>query len=292
MTSGDGCMTPTKNIWFKLGTSSLGMALLHSLSTTLSFAWDEADNIEIVPQRFRLPRLPRAFHHYHMVQISDIHMGSGMTPERFAHIVDLVNAQQPDLIVITGDFVTTQPIDIHLPVLQQHLSRLRAHDGVVAVLGNHDHHCDPTAVRRLLAQSNIIEVGNTHHTLRRGADQLHIAGVDDHYFGQDRMEDLLETLPEEGCAVLLAHEPDYADISAATGRFDLQLSGHSHAGQIAPPGIGILYLPKLCRKYPVGRYQLGRMIQYTNRGLGTVIIKVRIGARPEITTIMLESPHI
>lgn len=284
-------MTPSKNIWFKLGTSPLGSALLHSLSTTLSFAWDEADNIEIVPQRFRLPRLPRAFHHYRIVQISDIHMGSGMTPERFAHIVDLVNAQQPDLVVITGDFVTTQPIAGHLPPLQKHLSRIRAHDGVMAVLGNHDHHCDPAAVRGLLAQSNIMELGNSHHTLRRGADVLHIAGVDDHYFGQDRMDEVLENLPTDGCAVLLAHEPDYADISAATGRFDLQLSGHSHAGQIAPPGIGMVYLPKHCRKYPVGRYQLGRMIQYTNRGLGTVIIKVRIGARPEITTITLESPH-
>jgi predicted MPP superfamily phosphohydrolase len=284
-------MTPTKSIWFKLGTSPLGTALLHRLSSALSFAWDEADNIEIVPQRFRLPRLARTFHHYRIVQISDIHMGSGMTPERLAHIVDLVNAQQPDLVVITGDFVTTQPIAPHLPPLHKQLGRLRASDGVMAVLGNHDHHCDPAAVRGLLAQSNIIELSNTHHTIRRGVDALHIAGVDDHYFGQDRMDELLESLPADGCAILLAHEPDYADISTATGRFDLQLSGHSHAGQIAPPGIGMVYLPKHCRKYPVGRYQLGRMIQYTNRGLGTVIIKVRIGARPEITTITLESPH-
>jgi hypothetical protein len=284
-------MTPTKNIWFKLGTSPLGAALLHSLGAALSFAWDETDQIEMVPQHFRLPRLARAFHHYRIVQISDIHMGSGMTGDRLAHIVDLVNAQQPDLVVITGDFVTTQPIAPHLPALQKHLSRLRAPDGVMAVLGNHDHHADPAAVRGLLAQANIIELSNTHHTLRRGADTLHIAGVDDHYFHEDRMDAVLESLPPEGCAILLAHEPDYADISAATGRFDLQLSGHSHAGQIAPPGLGMLYLPKLSRKYPVGRYQLGRMIQYTNRGLGTVILKVRIGSRPEITTITLESPE-
>jgi predicted MPP superfamily phosphohydrolase len=284
-------MTPTKNIWFKLGTSPLGAALLHHLGVALSFAWDEADNIEMVAQQFRLPRLSRAFHQYRLVQISDIHLGSGMTPERLAHIIDLVNAQQPELVVITGDFVTTQPIAQHLPALQKQLSRLRARDGVMAVLGNHDHHCDPLAVRQMLVSAGVVELPNRHHTVVRGAERLHIAGVDDHYFGEDRMDEVLEGLPADGCAILLAHEPDYADISAATGRFDLQLSGHSHAGQIAPPGLGMVYLPKLCRKYPVGRYQLGRMIQYTNRGLGTVILKVRIGARPEITTITLESPE-
>jgi predicted MPP superfamily phosphohydrolase len=70
--------------------------------------------------------------------------------------------------------------------------------------------------------------------------------------------------------VLLAHEPDYADISAATGRFDLQLAGHSHGGQVIVPLLGPPILPPLGRRYPVGRYQVGSMIQYTNRGIGVV----------------------
>jgi len=98
---------------------------------------------------------------------------------------------------------------------------------------------------------------------------------------------VLALLPDEGCAILLAHEPDYADISAPTGRFDLQLSGHSHGGQVILPFIGPPILPSYSHKYPVGQYQVGSMIQYTNRGLGTVAPMVRFNCRPEITVFTL-----
>jgi predicted MPP superfamily phosphohydrolase len=100
----------------------------------------------------------------------------------------------------------------------------------------------------------------------------------------------LERLPEEGAAILLAHEPDFADLSARTGRFDLQLSGHSHGGQVKLPLFGIPYLPRFARKYPRGRYQVGKMILYTNRGLGMVHLPFRFNSRPEITLFTLNGP--
>jgi predicted MPP superfamily phosphohydrolase len=96
-------------------------------------------------------------------------------------------------------------------------------------------------------------------------------------------------LPAEGCAILLAHEPDCADDSAATGRFDLQISGHSHGGQVSLPLIGPPVLPYLAQKYPSGLYQVGQMFQYTNRGVGMTPPYVRLNCRPEITVFTLES---
>ncbi|HJR80438.1 MAG TPA: hypothetical protein VJ821_10225, partial [Anaerolineales bacterium] len=117
------------------------------------------------------------------------------------------------------------------------------------------------------------------HTLTRGAASLHICGVDDVYERKDDLNAVLTNLPREGCAILLAHEPDFADTSAATGRFDLQISGHSHGGQVVMPLIGPIVLPRQGRKYPIGMYRVGNMIQYTNRGLGMIFPYVRFMCR-------------
>ncbi len=243
--------------------------------------------VAVVPQNLPLPRLDPAFADYRLVQISDIHMGTGMTPERLAQIVRMVNAQQPDLVAITGDFVTHGALDDLAPALVGPLRQLQAVDGVVAVLGNHDHWTDQQGVREILHQSNITDISNGLVTLERGAATLHIAGVDDYWERQNRLDLVLEQLPDTGCAILLAHEPDFADISAETGRFDLQISGHSHGGQVILPFIGPPAIPTYARKYPIGRYQVGTMIQYTNRGLGTILPAIRFNCRPEITVFTL-----
>ncbi|MDQ3318036.1 MAG: hypothetical protein M3522_11995, partial [Actinomycetota bacterium] len=90
-------------------------------------------------------------------------------------------------------------------------------------------------------------------------------------------------------AVLLAHEPDFADRSAEGGRFGVQLSGHSHGGQVKLPGVGPPVLPPLGEKYPAGKYEVGGMVQYTNRGLGVIQPRLRFGCRPEITMFVLRA---
>ncbi len=246
--------------------------------------------LDVNPIALRLPRLARAFDGYRLVQISDIHMGTGMTPEHLAAIADLINQQNPDAVAITGDFVTYGDLSRLAPGLITGLSRLQAVDGVYAVLGNHDHWTDANFVRGILAQSSVADVSNGVRTIARGGDSLHIAGVDDYWERQDRLDDVLAALPADGAALLLAHEPDYADISAPTGRFDLQLSGHSHGGQVIIPFLGPIVTPRYGEKYPLGRYQVGEMIQYTNRGVGTVNPAVRFNCRPEITVFTLEAP--
>lgn len=248
----------------------------------------EPEHLEIVPVEVRLPRLNPAFDGYRLVQISDIHMGTGITTERLTHIAEMVNAQNPDAIAVTGDYVTEGDITPLLPGLKTGLSHLQSKDGTFAILGNHDHWTDPAAIRSVLQRSGMVDMSNRVFTIERGNAKLHIAGVDDYWEGKDRLNDVLAQLSDDGCAILLAHEPDYADVSAATGRFDLQISGHSHGGQVRLPIINRpIHVPRYSTRYPVGRYQVGNMIQYTNRGVGTIAPAVRFNCRPEITVFSL-----
>ena len=242
---------------------------------------------------FTLPRLAPEFDGYRIVHMSDIHMDRWMTPERLTGIVGLVNEQGPDLVAATGDFVTHSPLSstAHLaPLLVKPLSGLRAPDGVAAVLGNHDHRAGAEVVRPHLREAGIVELTNKVRTLRRGSSELHLAGVDSAYMGKDRLGAVLDALPGEGAAVILAHEPGFALASAATGRFDLQLSGHSHGGQVRFPLLGAPLYPPYSRPYPDGLYGVKGMHAYTNRGLGTVFSRLRLNCRPEISVLTLRSP--
>jgi uncharacterized protein len=255
---------------------------LLAYATGVEPRWLDLTHVELP-----LPRLPEEFDGYRIVQISDIHAGKWLPEARLHETIELVNAQNPDFVAVTGDFVTytyhEAPLDI-APAL----SKLRARDGVGAVLGNHDYWgLGPGLIRDTIRHSGMIDLNNAVHTLERGGKMLHFAGVDSAREKMNRLDKVTSRLPKEGTAVLLAHEPDTADEHARTGRFDLQLSGHSHGGQVVIPFVGPPNLPPLGRKYHTGLYHVGNMLQYTNRGLGVVGLPVRFCARPEITVLTL-----
>jgi len=244
------------------------------------------DDFEVVPLTVSIPRLDPAFDGYRIVHISDIHMGHWMTAARLAGLAQLVNAQSPDLIAITGDFVS-YVLDEVAGDLVAGLSLLRPRDVAVATLGNHDHWLGAAGVRHLLWQGGITELSNDVCTIHRHGARLHVAGVDDVIVGQDRLDAVLDKLPSPEPTILLCHEPDFADVSAASGRFHLQLSGHSHGTQLVLPRVGTFIRGHYFRKYPIGRYDVNGMTLYTNRGVGTNTIRLRINCPPEITVITL-----
>ena len=246
----------------------------------------DPNSIVINQIELKLPRLSRNFDGYRIIQISDIHIGTWINQNRLAGIIDLVNQHEPDLVAITGDFVTFDPRRFEHE-LTSTLINLKPNDVTVAVLGNHDHWTDPIVVREVLERANIIDLSNKVYSIERNNEALHIAGVDDSLEGLDRLDLVLEQLPPQGAAILLAHEPDFADHSASSKRFDLQLSGHSHGGQIILPIIGIPLLPPFGRKYPSGLYQINGMALYTNRGVGTAVMQLRLNCPPEITVFTL-----
>ena len=240
----------------------------------------------------KLPRLPRAFAGLRIAQISDIHMGSWMNLDRFQQVADLVLAQKPDLLLLTGDFLFGHSFNEtskgDLKDLITVLSPLAAELPSFAVLGNHDYWTNSEAVREMLGACQITELTNTVFTLARGSENLHLCGVDDVWEGDVQLENVLNQLTDDSAAIPLAHEPDFADTSAATGRFDLQVSGHSHGGQVVIPYYGPPILPFLGQKYSSGLYKVGDMFQYTNRGVGTGMLPVRFNCPPEITLFILD----
>jgi predicted MPP superfamily phosphohydrolase len=194
---------------------------------------------------------------------------------------------------MTGDFligrdayVVTEQV---ITDLVAGLSRLAQAVPSFAVLGNHDYWTDAKVVRKALAASGVTDLTNTVFTLQRDHETLHLCGVDDPWEGDVRLEDVTARLNDDSAAILLAHEPDFADTSAATGKFDLQLSGHTHGGQVVLPFVGPPILPYMGRKYPSGLYKIGEMFQYTNRGVGMARLTLRINCPPEITLFVLES---
>ncbi|HET9910936.1 MAG TPA: metallophosphoesterase [Anaerolineales bacterium] len=242
--------------------------------------------------RLKLKRLPKSFSGLRVVQISDIHMGGWMNLERFQHVADLLLAEKPDVLLITGDFLLAHrlTVDIEQAIddLTGVLFSLAEAIPSFAVLGNHDYWIDPDAVRLMLTSSGVTDLTNAVFTLSRGSDSLHLCGVDDVWEGDVRLEDVIAQLKDDSVAILLAHEPDYADTSAATGKFDLQVSGHTHGGQVAVPFLGPPILPYLGQKYHTGLYKIGNMLQYTNRGVGMLRLAVRFNCRPEITIFILD----
>jgi uncharacterized protein len=233
-----------------------------------------------------IPNLAPALVGYRIVQITDIHADSWMTPDRLSRIVDLINQQKPDLVALTGDYVTKEP-EKYAGYLMA-LRALKPQDQVVAVLGNHDEWTDPQMISQILRGANVNLLENQVYQVKRGQATLAIGGLGDVWAGKDRLNQVIAQLPASKPAVLLVHEPDFADASAATGRFGLQLSGHSHGGQVVVPWMKRV-LPFLAKKYPAGKYQVGSMTQYTSRGVGMASPRVRFNCRPEVTVLTLKS---
>jgi predicted MPP superfamily phosphohydrolase len=251
----------------------------------------EAGWVEVTEREIAIPDLPRAFHGYRIAHVSDFHIGRWMRPDEMELHFEKVSALSPDLIAITGDVVSRPPHCSEAELVRL-LGRLKAADGVVGVLGNHDHDEGPEKVRKVLRGAGIHALDNAVHTVRKGEDALHFAGVDDLIEGFPHMDRVLEALPGDGPAILLAHEADTAEEMAATGRFALQLSGHTHGGQVRLPFDGPIYLPEMGKKYVMGHYEVDGMPMYVNRGLGRVHLPVRFCCRPEIALLTLRPPLI
>ena len=242
-----------------------------------------------------LNNLDLAFNNYKIINLTDIHIGQWLNPEYLEGVVEYVNTLKPDMITLTGDYVS-YILEGYEEDLKKSFKKLKAKDGKLAVLGNHDHWLGASEIRNILKKADVKDLSNDVYTLKKSEKNdnheklLNIAGVDSYTVGADNLDSVLKKLPNQGAAILLAHEPDFAKISSESGRFGLQISGHSHGGQFIIPGTNIAPFrgPKSTR-YPVGKYKVKNMIQYTSRGLGTNTFWMRINCKPEITLFHLKS---
>lgn len=273
----------------RFGSMTLGAMIMGAGGLTYATRI-EPDWVDFTHVELTLPRLHPAFAGFRLAQISDIHLSHSITGVEVTEVCQKIIQWQPDLVALTGDYIDPRrSIPGLLADLHDALRSLAAKVQAVAVLGNHDYNIGASGgVRRMLREAGVQELKNQVLTLRRSNAEFHIAGIDDYWFGHASLKKIFNQLPETGSAVLLAHEPDFADISARSGRFDLQLSGHTHGGQVVLPLVGPLVLPRLGEKYPSGLYRVGSMLQYTNRGLGMTEPHVRFNCRPEVTLFTLQ----
>lgn len=233
-----------------------------------------------------LPRLPVQLDGLRVAHLSDLHISQYTTPGDISRALMLAMRQSPDLIVLTGDFIWRQATE-HVHALVEPLRSLAAPLGVYAVLGNHDHWEGAERVIDALAQARVTVLRNQAARLDAAAP-LWLVGLDDVWERKQDLRGALAGVPEEQCKLLLVHEPDFAD-RAAGFPVDLQLSGHSHGGQINLPHFGRPVLPYLGQKYPAGLYQVGAMVLYTNRGIGVIAPPVRLNCPPEVTLLTLRA---
>lgn len=240
-----------------------------------------------------LSRLPMEFHGFRIAQLTDIHFGPNIGHSHVEKCLRVAHEFKPDVLALTGDFVGhpfrkgygpegarfAEPCSDALVGLKD-VPQL-------AILGNHDHWNDAEIVHGALAERGITVLRNSSTVMERGGKRLWIGGVDDAFAGKADLPATLAKVPSGEATILLAHEPDYADYAT---RFpvDLQLSGHSHGGQVRLPGIGPLILPAMARKYHTGHYRIGALQLYTSRGVGVINPPVRFNCPPEVTLITLK----
>jgi uncharacterized protein len=249
--------------------------------------------LEIVYLTITLPRLPDAFAGMKIVQLSDFHFQEYTEATFLNAVVRRVNALAPELVVLTGDFVSSKPLPRRLSIrLGYHcaevLSRIEC-PLRYAILGNHDVRVGAPALTDALRTHNISLLANSSAPIERNGQRIWLAGIRD---ALEQRPDLAAALPasrrlDREPLILLAHEPDFADHVGA-GQVDLVLSGHTHGGQILIPFLPPLMLPEMGIKYVHGLFRLhDRMQLYVNRGIGAVNLPFRFRCPPEITVITL-----
>jgi hypothetical protein len=256
--------------------------------------WDR-HNLELSEQIIRLRRLPEAFHGLRIAQISDIHYDEFTEPYFVREVVSRINSLNPDIVLLTGDFVTNGPLSHRLPKglsyrCAEILSGIQCPHRF-ASLGNHDVLVGWEIVVDALKLHGIPTLVNSYLPFERDGSRLWFAGIRS---SLEDVPDLDAALPRQATSsepiILLAHEPDYALHVVKRGSVDLMLSGHTHGGQVHLPFIGTPrhLLPRGGRRFVHGHFDIGPLQLYVNRGIGTVKLPVRFLCPPELTLFTLQ----
>jgi predicted MPP superfamily phosphohydrolase len=235
--------------------------------------------------RFEFENLPSAFHGYRILHLSDLHVDSN--PALVDIVADCLRDIDADLCVLTGDYrlETVRQYDSVYESLARLLGSVRARDGIVGVLGNHDFSEDIGFLQSI----GVRVLMNQAHCVTRQDSAIWIAGVDDpHTYFADNLEEALSEVPPESFKMLLAHSPELIE-EAAMDDVALYLCGHTHGGQFCLPWLPkpLLLNARCQRRFARGVWRHGKLQGYTSSGVGTSLLPVRFHCPPEIGLIEL-----
>jgi predicted MPP superfamily phosphohydrolase len=262
-----------------------GLATLGSVTAAGLYPFLEAKWCRVAHQTITLPRLPSAFRGTTLALVSDVHHGPFVPLAYVRHIVEMTNSLKPDLVLLTGDYVSRNPSYI-APGIDA-LGKLRAKLGRYAVLGNHDHWESASKSRDALREAGIQQTDNTGFWIDRHGARLRICGVGDLWTDRQYLGAALGDATDRDAVVLLSHNPDFAELFHDR-RVGLILSGHTHGGQVVLPGFGAPIVPShYGQKYLHGLVKGPCSQVFVTRGVGTVTPPIRFFCRPEIVLITL-----
>jgi len=248
--------------------------------------------LSVEEHTIHLARLPDAFRGMRIVQISDFHYAEYTEAYFLERMVRVVNGLKPDLVALTGDFISFGPMPYsfarrHAPACAAILSRIEC-PLRYAIMGNHDWDVGREYVIGPLKEHGIPTLVNAAVALERDGQRLWLAGLGSACYGAAHPERAVPKAAMTGgeAVILMAHEPD---ILPEVSRYnvDLMLSGHTHGGQVRLPFLPPLALPDLGKIYVEGLFQHGPTQLYVNRGIGAVGVPFRLNCPPEITLLTL-----
>jgi hypothetical protein len=247
-----------------------------------------APDPEITATDIWLRRLHAAHDGLKIVHLTDLHHSLFTPLNEIQRAVHLANLLKPDVVALTGDYVTLSRSYIW-PVARA-LGKLRARLGVFAVLGNHDFGVDADEVTQALRAQRVRVLRNAHFALRAGSATLWVVGVDDLWWQADDLRAALRSVPWRDPKILLCHNPLGIHLAAEHG-IDFVLSGHTHGGQVRLPVVGSVYgRSKLGQRFVEGWNRLNGTQIYISRGIGKVLVPLRLGCPSEIACLRLRRP--
>ncbi len=266
---------------FLQGAVAMGAAVTAGAVPALAEAEEERVHPERV--RFDLPGLDPAHDGLRIAQLSDVHVGPRTSPESIRAAVQQANAFAPDLVVLTGDYVSRSPAEV------EGVRTLLAGFSVptLAVLGNHDATVNPGGTAAALRANGYEVLENVWTRIQVRGAPLAVVGIGDHLTGREDVGAAVRGLPPGTTPLVLAHGPRTANRLRGLERPLLCLSGHTHGGQINLPIVTSLFLASMREPYARGRFQLGDVQLYVNRGIGMSGIRVRINSPAEVTLATL-----
>jgi uncharacterized protein len=256
--------------------------------------WLEPRSLVITRAEIAAPQWPADARPLHVAVLTDIQAaGPHVTAERVAEVVAEINALEPDLIVLLGDYVSQMRLSTsHVPpkATAAVLARLRAPLGVHAVLGNHDWWLDGRYVRGLLEHAGIKVYENTARLVDAGdGRRFWIAGLADLSTGAVDLPGTLAQVTDDAPVILLSHSPDI--FPEVPERVALTLAGHTHGGQINLPFLGRLIVPsRYGQRYAYGHIVEGSRQMFVSSGIGNAILPARYGVPPEIVLLQIAAP--
>jgi len=260
-------------------------ALALNLSQAARSALTEPFRLTVEHHQIRLQRLPRALDGFRIVQLSDIHHSPFTSREQIERAVETANSLQPDIVALTGDYVSKERA--YAAPCAELLSGLRARHGVYAVLGNHDHWTDAALITDLFRAEGITVLVNQGMRFENNGAAFWLAGVDDTMVGLEDLPLALAGSSDNEFKLLLAHNPIILRRAARAG-VDLVLSGHTHGGQVRLRSErNTAGRPR--RRLLKGLARQGETQIYITRGLGTVVLPVRFGCPPEVSLLELRT---